>query len=67
MKPGHQHGFSLKSISKLGIRSDVLVHHLDDDIPPEVELTGQKDPTHSSFPKDTSSLIPTQKHTANHT
>jgi hypothetical protein len=29
-------------------------------------LTGQKDPTHSSFSENTSSLISTQKHAANH-
>jgi hypothetical protein len=66
VKPGHQHGLALKAIAEFGIRRDVLVHHFDDDIPPEIELAGQVDPTHSPFSEDASRLVPTQEYTTDH-
>jgi hypothetical protein len=66
VEPGHQQRFSLKSIAKLGIRSDVVVHNLDDNFSSEVELSSEIDAAHAAFSKKASGFVTSQKHSANH-
>ncbi len=66
VEPGHQQRFALEAVAELGVGGDVLVHHLDDDLPAEVELPREIDPAHPAFAEEAPGFVATQKHAANH-
>jgi hypothetical protein len=57
----HQQRFALEAIAKTRILGDVLVHHLDDDLPPEVHLPGEVDLAHAAFAKQADRFIAAEK------
>ena len=66
LEPGHQQGFALEALAELGVGGDVVVHHLDDDLPAEVELPGQVDPAHAALAEQAHGFVPAQEDAANH-
>src|SRR5439155_22298364 len=63
----HQQGFALEALAELGVGGDVVVHHLDDDLPAQVELPGQVDPAHAALAEEAGGFVTAQEDTADHT
>ncbi len=61
LEPGHQQRFPLEPLLELGVRRDMIVHDLDDDLAAQVDLPREIDPPHASFAQELDGLIPTQE------
>src|SRR5262249_61350486 len=66
LEASHQQHFALKSLGEFGIRGQVLVHHLDDDLALKIDLPGKIDLAHAAFAQEAHGLIPAQKDAAHH-
>ena len=66
LEPGHEQRFALEAVAELWVGRDLLVHHLDDDFAPEIELPGKVDLAHPAFAQQATRLIATQKNAADH-
>src|SRR5205807_1665060 len=58
--------FALKTLAKLGVGRDVVMHDLHHDLPAEVRLPGEIDATHAPFTQEPERLISTKEYAANH-
>src|ERR1022692_228164 len=66
LEASHQQHFPLKTLAKLRIAGDVLVHDLDDNLPAEIALLGQIDATHAPLAEEFHGLVSTQECSAGH-
>ena len=66
LKASHQQHFPLKTLTKLGIAGNMLVHDLDNDLPSEIGLLGQVDTSHPPFAEELDGLISTKEGSAGH-
>ncbi len=62
----HRQCFTLKSLAKRGVGGDMVVHDLHHDLPAQVELTSQVNPTHPAFAELPDRLVSPQKDAAQH-
>ena len=49
LEAGHQQRFALEALAELGVGGDVIVHDLDDDTPPQVQLASKIYAAHAAF------------------
>ena len=66
LEAGHGQRFAREALAELGVGGDVVVHDLDDHLPPEVELPGEVNAAHAAFAQQANRLIPAQEDAAHH-
>src|SRR5262249_6565999 len=66
LEASHGQRLTLEALAELGVADQVVVHDLDDHLPPQVSLPGQVDAAHTAFAQQADGLVPTQEDAAHH-